>query len=678
MKSLLFTLLLLPFTLFANDKKIPSKINEVNVYLNGAQINRSAKFNLDPGTSELKFIGLSPKVDENSIQISGLQSVSILSMDFGINYLNKSENSPEVELLQDQLKQYQNKIALLKNKITGLQEEEMLIITNRNIKATTEALDLEKLKQISSFYRKRITEIRNEILTLNTEINTINKDVRDVRLQLNEVTKEPAVAQGELIVKFDAPITIALNLSISYLVADAGWVPTYDIKSDALNNPINLKYKAHVYQNTGAAWKNVKINLSTGNPNLSTAKPNLDTKYLNYTTANSYRPQAKSKSKYYFNPTIKKVTGIVTDQSGQPLPGVSVLIKGTNKGTQTDFDGNYSIEILTGQELTFSYIGQKSVELPIYASLMNIHLEEDSTALEEVVVSGYGAKSNVSRALAGKVSGVQIRGNSSIKENLPLYVIDGVPMSNFIEGDIDANEIQSMEVLKGESTAAIYGSRGTSGVILITTKKSHTSDDVTNTKFEIKKPYSIASDGDVIAIEINTFILDAKYEYLAIPVLNENVFLTASFTNWEKYNLLPGEANIYFKGGFSGKTVLDPYTTKKEMTVSLGIDAGIIVSRKQDRNFKSKSFMGNNRILDRAYDIEIKNNKAIAINLKLMDRIPMSQNKEIKIDEIKTYNANYNKEKGILTWKVNLKSKDTHKERFLYQVKYPKHKHISL
>ena len=229
MKSLLFTLLLLPFTLFANDKQIPSKINEVTVYLNGAQITRSSKFNLDSGTSELKFIGLSPKIEENSIQISGLQSVSILSMDFGINYLNKSENSPEVTLYQDQLKQYQNEIALLKNKITGLQEEEMLITTNRNIKATTEALDLEKLKQISSFYRKRITEIRNEILALNTEINTISKDVRDVRLQLNEVTKEPAIAQGELIVKFDAPIAIALNLSISYLVADAGWIPTYDI-----------------------------------------------------------------------------------------------------------------------------------------------------------------------------------------------------------------------------------------------------------------------------------------------------------------------------------------------------------------------------------------------------------------------------------------------------------------
>lgn len=673
MRKLLFTFILLPFALFANDNECSSIIKEVTVYLNGAQITRTATFNLKSGSSEIRFIGLSPEVDENSIQISGLRSVSILSMDYGINFLNKSENLPETLYLKSKLKSYQNEIAILKNQITGLQEEEMLITTNRNIKATTETLDLEKLKKISSFYRKRITEIRNEILTLNTKINTINIDVRDANLQLSEITKEPQTTQGELIVKFDAPMNITLNLIISYLVDNAGWVPSYDIKSAALNKPISLKYKAHVYQNTGNAWKNIKINLSTGNPNLSTSKPNLDVKYLNYTNGYKNRPKATSRKKYYYNPIVKRVTGTVTDQSGQPLPGCNVIIKGTNKGTQTDFDGKYSLDIIEGHELSFSYVGFSPIDLPIYASLINVNLEESAEQLNEVVVSGYG------KSLKGRATGVMIRGTSSAKEEqLPLYIIDGVPVQGYMEGDIDKNEIQSLEILKDASATAIYGSRGSNGVIVITTKNSHTSDNVINTKFEIKKPYSIASDGDVIAIEINSYKLDAKYEYLAIPVLNENVFLTASFSDWEKYNLLPGEGNIYFKGGFSGKTVLDPYTTKKEITVSLGIDAGITVTRKQDRNFKSKSFMGNNRILDRAYDIEVKNNKETTINLKLMDRVPLSQNKEIKVDKIETYNAEYNKLKGVLIWNINLESRNSQKVRFSYQVKYPKNRYISL
>ncbi|WKB80974.1 mucoidy inhibitor MuiA family protein [Cellulophaga lytica] len=675
MKKLLCLFLLVPITFFGADNKTPSTIKEVTVYLNGAQITRTSNFMLNQGTTELKFTGLSSKIDENSIQISGLQSVSILSMDYGINYLDKFMVTPEAAELQDKVKQLSEKIQRLKNRISGLQEEELLITKNRQVSATTKNLDLEKLKQISTYYRERITQIRNEIFTINKEINSTNTTIRDLNLQVKELTKGPKIAQGELVVKFDAPIDINLNLVLTYVVSDAGWVPIYDIKSKNTASNLQLKYKANVYQNTGNEWKNVKINLSTGNPIKQTTKPVINTKYLNFTNGYTYQPKTIKKNKYYYNPSVKKVTGLVTDATGLPLPGCNVLIKGTNIGTQTDFDGNYTIETHTGQKLQFSYIGMETVETPIYASIINTTLEESSEALEEVVVTSY------SSSLQGKVAGVTIRGASSIpnhKPELPLYIVDGVPIEDFIEGDIDANDIQSLEKLNGSSATAVYGSRASNGVIVITTKKSTLQDEITNTTFAIKKPYSIKSDGDIIAIEINTFNLEATYEYLAIPVLNENVFLTASFKNWEQYNLLPGEANIYFKGGFAGKTVIDPYKTTKEMVVSLGVDAGITVIRKQDRNFKSKTLLGNNRIVNRAYDLEIKNNKNTKVSIKLIDRIPLSENKEIKVSEIETYNATYNDKKGLLTWKIDLNSKETKKERFSYQVKYPKHKYISL
>ena len=259
-----------------------------------------------------------------------------------------------------------------------------------------------------------------------------------------------------------------------------------------------------------------------------------------------------------------------------------------------------------------------------------------------------------------------------------MYVVDGLIIEDFVEGDIDMDEIQSVEVLKGASASAIYGSRGSDGIIVITTRKSSTQDDVTTTKFVIKKPYSIPSDGDITAIEINTFKLDAQYEYFAAPIVNENVFLTATFKDWEQYNLLPGEASIYFKGTYAGKTTIDPYTTKKEMVVSMGIDQNITVTRKQNKNLKSKSFTGSNRIVDRIYDLEVKNNKAVAIDLKLMDRVPISQNKDIKVDDIETLSAKYEDKKGLLTWNLKLAPQETQTARFSFQVKYPKYKHISL
>ena len=593
-------------------------------------------------------------------------------MSYDINYLDKSESHPKTTLWESEIERITSEITYLKNQITGLKEEEKVITTNRLVSADNQALDLEKIKEISQYYRERITAIKNEIFKINLEINQMSKDVKDIQNQLAEANNSPALPQGELTIKFDAPVASNLNIELSYLVQDAGWIPNYDIKSKALNAPLNLAYKANVYQKTGRDWNNVNVILSTGNPTYNVAKPNLDSKYLNFTGRYNNRYTSKTKKKgYAYNPTVKKIAGTVTDQSGQPLPGVSVVVKGTTNGTQTDFDGNYILNVTNGKELQFSYIGQRAEELPIYSSVMNVRMEEDAQHLDEVIVVAYGSTKDE--------SGVRVRGNSSApKVSEPLVIIDGVPMPNFSEGDLDQNEIQNIETLTGANAAAIYGTKGKNGVTVITTKKSTIQDDLTNTKFRIKKPYSIGSDGDITAIEINTFKMPATYEYFAAPIINENVFLTASFKDWEKYQLLPGEANIYFEGAYAGKSTIDPYTVKKEMVLSLGLDQNITITRKQNRNFKSKSFTGSNRILDRTYDLEVKNNKNTAITLKLMDRIPKSQNKEIKVADIETFDADYDKKKGILSWTIDLDAQENKSKSFSFQVKYPRGKYISL
>lgn len=702
MKNLFLFLVLFPLMLIGNNNPtLPSKIKEVTVFLNGAQITRTAVCNLKAGTSEITLIGLSTKIDENSIQLAGLQAVSILSMDYDINYLPAKENPQEVQPLELRITENETNIALLKNTISGLEEEEQVIYANRTVSNRLQNLSLEKVKEISTYYRERITAIKNAIFKANTKINDLHEDIRIVQKQLGELNNLPDLEQGELKIKFDAPVATNIELVFSYQVQDAGWIPNYDIKSKDMNAPLKLSYKAHVYQKTGKDWNNVKITLSTGNPNINMAKPHLGAKYLNFT--NGYQPKKRvsgiQKRKYVYNPAVKKITGMVTDESGEPLPGVNVVVKGTRNGTQTDFDGYFSIQTNEGSELSFSYIGYHVDTIPIYSSVMNVRMEEDAQTLEEVVVIGYGTSTrkditgavssvgseDISRTLQGRTAGVKIRGQASqnwkspkISPKPPLYIIDGVPVADFVAGDLDENEIQSIDVLKGKEATAVYGTDGHHGVVVITTKKSTLKEDATNTRFVIKKPYSVASDSDITAIEINTFTLKAAYEYFAAPLVNENVFLTTTFSDWEQYQLLPGEASVYFKGGYAGKTTIDPYTTQKEMVISLGIDPNITVTRKQNKNFKSKSFTGSNRILDRTYDLEVKNNKTTAIDLKLMDRIPISQNKEIKLDDIVLNDADYEKTKGLLTWKLKLKAQETSKKQFSFQVKYPKYKHISI
>ena len=207
----------------------------------------------------------------------------------------------------------------------------------------------------------------------------------------------------------------------------------------------------------------------------------------------------------------KNLSGIVSEaESGEPLTGVSVKIKGTGKGTVTDGKGQYKIAVDVNQVLEFSFLGMTTQQIVVKSSTaerLNIVMRPDQLALEDVVVVGYGVTkkrdlagaitslkpdniqagvvSDMSQFLKGRASGVQVRQNSlepggsvSVRvrgassvsaENEPLYVIDGFQTDNMTQLNVD--DIESIEILKDASTTAIYGARGANGVILITTKK---------------------------------------------------------------------------------------------------------------------------------------------------------------------------------------------------------------
>jgi TonB-dependent SusC/RagA subfamily outer membrane receptor len=546
-------------------------------------------------------------------------------------------------------------------------------------------------------------------LDASVEKELLNKELLSIDKQFNEFNVSDETQKGIITIKLSSEVRTTLSINVTYLVSEAGWFPTYDIRANTINAPVDLLYKSHIYQKTGVNWENVDLVLSTGDPNTDNNKPYVDTKFLNFIRPGSYKNPANAVSsfKYKYNPNVRNVTGAVYDDNG-PIPGANVVIAGTNQGTQTDFDGRYSLEVNTGENLQFSYVGYQSKQIPVHASTINVTLEADSS-LDEVVVTARGIKREkrslgyaVSEALEGQATGVHsgtsgsatnvvIRGFNSINGNTQaLFIVDGVPFdsgtgnsssSRFL--DLDPDQIANVEVLKGLAASTLYGTAGRNGVILITTKSGTATgqlkvEDLTTTRFEISKPYSIQTDGDVTVIKIDNFQVLAEYEYYAAPLLNENVFLTAKIKNWEQYSLLPGEANIYFEGGFSGKTYIDPLATTRELIISLGVDPNVIVKRKQIDNFKASTFIGNQRILDNEFVLNIKNNKSSDINLKLVDRIPKSQNKEIKVDEIETGDANYDKETSLLNWALDIATKSSVEKRFSYRLKYPKSKSINL
>jgi TonB-linked SusC/RagA family outer membrane protein len=220
----------------------------------------------------------------------------------------------------------------------------------------------------------------------------------------------------------------------------------------------------------------------------------------------------------------RAVSGVVSDNTGMPLPGVSVLVKGTKSGTQTDFDGKYTIKATSSQVLIFSYVGMNTHESKASSTTINVKMTSSAVELEGVVVTAFGQKkqkrsvssatsivtakdltevtnTNVFESLSGKVAGVDItapaqvgasskvviRGYNSLSGSSPLYVVDGSPIGNSSSsgtgntrsydagngiGDIDPNNIENITILKGAAASALYGSRASNGVILITTKSA--------------------------------------------------------------------------------------------------------------------------------------------------------------------------------------------------------------
>ena len=526
----------------ANDQKpLDSRIDAVTVFLNAAQVERVATVTLTAGTNELLLKDLSSKINENSIQVSGLRDASILALNYNIDYLEKKTLSTRSLQLQSQLAQLKLSENRNQNQLLGLTKEQEVLEKNQRVNSNETSLELAKLQEIASYHRQRINKILDEKYEIQLRLEVLKEEIANISKEFRKIEGDIKQLRGAITLKLDTPQPVKLSLRIRYTIRNVGWYPMYDIKAKNSSQPLAINYKANVYQQTGTDWNDVRITLSTGDPSTNNSKPELNPKYLNFV-----QPQLQ----------------------------------------------------------------------PYYSKKIN------SSALEE-------------RIIAEK--------EMNLKDNEALSA---------------ANEDQIPEPYNETVYKKLEG--------------------LTSTQFEIAKRYTIASNAEITIIDIDRFSMPAAYNHYAAPVLSEKVYLTALIGNWEQYNLLEGEANIYFEGSYAGKTKINPQATTDSLTISLGVDPGISIKRRQLDNLKSKSFIGTTQIIDRSYEINVKNNKADAIQLILEDRIPVSQNKELKIEDYKIGNAKFNTQKGILRWEFQLGAKATEKKQFSYRIKYPKGQQINL
>ena len=311
------------------------------------------------------------------------------------------------------------------------------------------------------------------------------------------------------------------------------------------------------------------------------------------------------------------------------------------------------------------------------------------------------SKSNtIPSALAGRVAGAQLRNQSSAGlknetiirlrgENsisggqAPLYIVNGTMMGNADIDKLDPNSIEDIQVLQAGPATALYGSRAANGAIVITLKDGledyvSVTDNALDVTYDIELPYDVPTNGKQQITTLKETTVPVIYKYYAVPKLDKDAYLLAEVSDWEKLNLLPGEANIIFEGTYVGKSFIDPASTNDTLNLTMGKDKRVIIKREKLTDYSSVKFLGTNKLQTITYELTVKNNKKDSIALILKDQYPISTNKEIEVELIQSTDAANNAEIAVLTWKLDIAPGESKKVRISYSAKYPKGKILNL
>ncbi len=532
-------LIAIPAISFAENRQ-PVNIEHATIFLSGAELNSTAKVILQQGETEILFTNIAGNVNQQSLSVGADNNVVVQSATFQNNYLVSDNLSPKARQLKDSIETVEGMRSTSNNQLQTVTEQISILSQNRQVSGANTGLSVAELQKMLDLVKTRMAGLLNEKDKLAAGIKKTDEKLALLKMQLDEEQRKAFQPGGQLLVKFYSTKATASNISISYVVPNAGWSPSYDLRVDNLKDPVKLFYKANVYQSSGVKWDKVNVTLSTGNPSEGAQSPALNPWYLSF-----------------YNP--------ITYDRG--------------------------------------YLNQ-------------------SNSSQRMQIAGAKAK---------------------------MYAADG---------------IQAEEVMApAPATMNDHVQVDNSGI---------------NTSFDIDLPYNIPSDGQNHMVAIKTYDLPASYAYYSVPKLDRDAFLQARITNWEDLNLLPAPTNIFYEGSYVGQGYIDMRNVKDTMNLSLGRDKKIVIRRERDKELKSIKTIGSNVRESFVYTISMRNTRKEAVTITVVDQVPVSNDKDIVIEDIDLNGGVYDETTGQVKWELQLKPNETRSLKLGYTVKYPKGKSLNL
>lgn len=311
--------LILSVTVQGQQKEITSnsKISDVTVFLNGAQITRKAKVSVPAGARTIVFEGMTQFINKSSLQVkANNEAITILSVGHKINYLKSNENDARITQIKDSLEKMRFKLDIRNSHQVVYKEEKSMLIANKSIAGEQNGVDIEDLMDMADFYRERLQEIETKLLDIKRSKSNINKTISRLSKELSRASSNKGKYTSDIIVKVAAKVKSTTTFELSYITNNASWSPKYDIRSKDIDGPIALTYKGDVRQNTGFDWEKVHITLSTGNPSINNTQPVVNPWYLAY--YNEYREKkkrSKGKAQYAAAYSISSEVSAVEEEA---------------------------------------------------------------------------------------------------------------------------------------------------------------------------------------------------------------------------------------------------------------------------------------------------------------------------------------------------------------------------
>ena len=612
----------------AVDKQTAS-INKVTVFTNGAQVERSKSVILVPGEQVVTFTGFSPYMDKKSLQVKAKGHLTILGVSERTAHPDSAAQIKKLHAAEDEVKAVERRIQQTKDEQEMLTAQLELVKTNCSVAGRTVATPLANIKELNAYYAQQVLSVKKHSQELEEQLQKLNDELKRKQNTCDSIAKLKLKNITEIDVKLEAKQAGRADFDITYYVKNAGWFPSYDIRSNSIKEPLQLSYKANIYQNTREEWKNVPVTLSSANPNRSNVAPQLKTYWLDY---------GLSAPTYSFDSDGSTVSGKIVDaEDGSPIVGASIIIKGTQIGTVSDIDGYYSITLPQDhRQLSFAYIGyQTQTRTATPGSTLNIRMKEDEQRLEEVTVVGYGT-SKKGRKSKGEVL--------KAKESIPMMA------DLAVEEEMDESEVISVNQQQAQ-----FGY-----------------------EFDIKQLLTLPDGGKTTTTEIARHQLPATYEYRGIPKIDKESFLVADATDWQKLNLMEGEANVYFDNSFVGKSILDPNVSSDTLHFSMGRDQSIRIQRIKVSESSTRRFFGSNQEQTMKWRITVKKNRQESVNITVFDQAPISRNTSIEVSMEELSDGQFDKQTGIIKWPLQLQPGEQRDLILQYKVKYPKNRRLNI